>query len=141
MPERYEITVEDEFCAAHAIVMAGTREAVHGHNWKVSVTVSGPTLDSDGLLLDFHALERLVRETLAPFRNRDLNDTPPFDRLNPSAEHIARYIGQAVQNGLSRLDTSASVSYHNPNKSIRLDSVRVTEAPGCSVVYRPGPTP
>ena len=29
----YEITVEDEFCAAHAIVIRGEREAVHGHNW------------------------------------------------------------------------------------------------------------
>lgn len=123
----YEITIEDEFCAAHAIVIRGEREPVHGHNWKVSVTVAGENLDQDGLLVDFHALEGLVREILTPFRNRDLNATPPFDRTNPTAELVAKHIAERVIAGMKSLELG----------NLRATGVRVTEAPGCSVVYRP----
>lgn len=123
----YEITVEDEFCAAHAIMIRGEPEAVHGHNWHVSVTVAGESLDADGLLLDFHALEALVRDVLSPLRNRDLNATPPFDRINPTAELVARHIAERVGSGLQSLNQGA----------LRVTGVCVTEAPGCSVTYLP----
>jgi 6-pyruvoyltetrahydropterin/6-carboxytetrahydropterin synthase len=119
----FELSVETEFCAAHALVIDGQREPVHGHNWHVTVTVEGPKLDPDGLLIDFHALETLVAEILTPFHNRDLNATPPFDRLNPSAENVAQHIGLRIAADLPTL--------------VKLVSVRVTEAPKCSVVYRP----
>jgi 6-pyruvoyltetrahydropterin/6-carboxytetrahydropterin synthase len=128
----YEITIEDEFCAAHAIVIRGEREPVHGHNWKVSVTVAGERLDGDGLLIDFHALERLVRQINAPFRNRDLNVTSPFDRTNPTAELVARHIADRVAAGLGKGSPGSGGT-----SDIRVLSVRVTEAPGCSVTYRP----
>lgn len=127
----YQVSVETEFCAAHAIVLGGEREPVHGHNWRVTVTVAGEGLDSEGLLLDFHALERLVAEIIGPFKNRDLNTTPPFDRVNPTAEHVARHIAEGVSGGLAALRTGAE------HPRLRVDSVRVTEAPGCAVVYRP----
>jgi len=123
----YEVSVEAEFCAAHALLIAGKREAVHGHNWRITATVAGDHLDTDGLLLDFHALEQVIADVLGPFRNADLNATPPFDRTNPSAEAVARHIAESVQDRLAR--TPAPLS--------RVVAVRVTEAPGCSVVYRP----
>lgn len=119
--------MNDEFCAAHAIIIRGERERVHGHNWRVSVTVGGTGLDGDGLLLDFHALERIVRETIAPFRDGNLNETPPFDRINPTAEEVARHIADSVDRGIRPLVPAG----------VRVVAVGVTEAPGCSVVYRP----
>lgn len=127
----YQISVEAEFCAAHAIVIGGQREPVHGHNWQVTVTVGGPELDAEGLLLDFHALERLVADIIGPFQNRDLNATPPFDRVNPTAEHVAAHIASKVTAGLPTLQAGAT------HTLLRVVSVRVTEAPGCAVVYRP----
>lgn len=127
----YEVSVETEFCAAHAIVISGEREPVHGHNWRVGVTVSGGELDAEGLLLDFHALERLVGEIIGPFKNRDLNATAPFDRVNPTAEQVARHIAEGVARGLPGLRKG------NASTLLRVESVRVTEAPGCAVVYRP----
>jgi 6-pyruvoyltetrahydropterin/6-carboxytetrahydropterin synthase len=119
----YELVVEREFCAAHAILLAGRREPVHGHNWKVALVVGGARLDGDGLLCDFHALEQALDAILAPLRNVDLNATPPFDRVNPTAEHVARHIADSVAVALP------------PGVLVR--SVRVTEAPGCAAVYRP----
>lgn len=132
----FEITIEAEFCAAHALVVAGVREAIHGHNWRVTVTVGALGLDADGLLIDFHQLQSDVAQILAPFHNANLNTIPPFDLLNPSAELVAKHIGDSVQVNLSRQQKSPQATGQNPNHHVRLVSVRVTEAPGCSAVYR-----
>ena len=121
----YHLTVETEFCAAHAIVMRGVREPNHGHNWLVTLTLAGPTLDADGLLCDFHAAEAALRTTTAVFHNADLNTTPPFDRVNPTAEHVARHIAEATQSALEESLPDGA----------RVTACRVTEAPGCAVTY------
>jgi 6-pyruvoyltetrahydropterin/6-carboxytetrahydropterin synthase len=117
----YELTVEREFCAAHAITINGHREPVHGHNWRVRVIVIGGELDSNGLLCDFHVIERELDGIIKAFDNNDLNATPPFDRLNPTAEHVARHIAQRLQPKMPR--------------NITLKGATVTEAPGCSATF------
>jgi 6-pyruvoyltetrahydropterin/6-carboxytetrahydropterin synthase len=122
----YLLSVEHEFCAAHAIVVAGTRERTHGHNWRVTATVEGDALDADGLLCDFHAVERALRDVCGPFRDGDLNATPPFDRVNPTAEALARHLADAL---------AAAIDPALRGRA-RVASVRVTEAPGCAATYR-----
>jgi len=126
----YEVTVQDEFCAAHAIWIRGERERLHGHNWRVTVVVAGPELDDDGLLCDFHEVERVLGSVLAPWRDASLNDAPPFAPdgrgVNPTAERVAETIAVAMRDGLRRvLPAGASVA-----------SVSVTEAPGCIATWR-----
>jgi 6-pyruvoyltetrahydropterin/6-carboxytetrahydropterin synthase len=118
----FELSVEREFSAAHAITIAGVREAVHGHNWRVTVIVAGEKLDADGLLCDFHVIERALDQIVAQFHNRDLNTTPPFDRINPTAERVAEHIGQTIIKSLPH--------------GVALQSVRVTEAPGCAATWK-----
>ncbi len=125
----HEISIEAEFCAAHALVIAGRREAVHGHNFRVTVTAGADRLDGDGLVCDFHALEALLGRVLAPMRDADLNAVAPFDRVNPSAERIAERIGEGVRDGLSAAGGA--------ERGLRVVSVRVTEAPGCAATFRP----
>src|SRR5690606_16287926 len=57
MRRMFEISVQRTFSAAHAIVVRGRREPLHGHDWRVTIVVAGNDLDADGLLCDFHALE------------------------------------------------------------------------------------
>lgn len=122
----FEVSVEAVFAAAHALSIAGERETVHGHNWHVTVTVSGQALDADGLLCDFHTIESTLRELTGRFHNRDLNELPPFrDGLNPSAENVAKVLAEELANAID-LAPHAAVS-----------AVRVTEAPGCAATYRP----
>jgi 6-pyruvoyltetrahydropterin/6-carboxytetrahydropterin synthase len=125
----YRLTVEAEFAAAHAIVMRGEREPVHGHNWRVTATVSGPSLDDDGLLCDFHAVEKSLLAATERFHNKNLNETAPFDRLNPTAELVAAHLAEAIQAGIPASDAA---------RGVRVESVRVTEAPGCAAIYSPG---
>ncbi|NNM27432.1 MAG: 6-carboxytetrahydropterin synthase [Phycisphaerales bacterium] len=122
----YELSVERSFCAAHAIVIAGEREPMHGHTWLVRVVVRGAELDADDLLCDFHAVERTLDRLIRPFRDRCLNETAPFDRVNPTAERVARHIAEGFAG-----DLPAGVS---------VGSVSVTEAPGCVATYEPPAT-
>lgn len=119
----FELEIQTEFSAAHGIMIAGAREPLHGHNWRVTAVVGGEKLDADGLLCDFHAVEKALREIVAPFQNRNLHDVPPFDRVNPTAEHVARHIAERLAAGL-------------PN-GVGVRSVRVTEATNCAAVWRP----
>jgi len=123
----WSLTVERSFCAAHAITMAGSLEPLHGHTWEVRVEVAAPALDGDGLLCDFHALEAVVDEVLAPLRDRNLNEVPPFDRLNPTAEHVAWHLASAID---------ARVRERMAG-DVRVTEVRVVEAPGCTAIFRP----
>ncbi|MDZ4754608.1 MAG: 6-carboxytetrahydropterin synthase [Phycisphaerae bacterium] len=117
------LEIATEFCAAHAIVIGGAREALHGHNFHVTVTVAGEQLDNEGLLCDFHAVERSLEQIITPFRDGNLNTTPPFDRVNPTAERIAHHIGVALGVMLP--------------PAVHVASVRVTEAARCAAIYRP----
>ena len=124
-PAPFALEVECEFAAAHAIVLMGERERLHGHNWKVVVSVAGDRLDGEELLCDFHAVERMLSAIVAPFRDGNLNDTPPFDRINPTAEAVARHVAERLSLELAR---------NSP--SVHLEWVRVTEAPRCTAIVR-----
>lgn len=124
----FEIAIEAEFCAAHSLVIAGEREPVHGHNWRVTAVVAGPELDGDGLLVDFHAAQKALGKILAPWNNGNLNKIPPFDTVNPSAEHVAKEIALRLADRLGPVLVNGA----------RVDSVTVTEAPGCKAVFRMG---
>jgi 6-pyruvoyltetrahydropterin/6-carboxytetrahydropterin synthase len=122
----YELEIRRRFSAAHAISMRGVREPVHGHDWEVTVTVGGDRLDGDGLLCDFHDLEGRIDSIVKPMDSRHLNETPPFDRINPTAEHVAKFIADTLESQVP--------------KGVRVVSVRVTEAPGCAARFVPGGT-
>jgi 6-pyruvoyltetrahydropterin/6-carboxytetrahydropterin synthase len=95
----FEITTTRTFSAAHALRLPqGGIEPIHGHNWRVKVTVSAANLDALGTVMDFHELERLVDEILRPLHNRHLNEAEPFVKeLNPSAENVAFHLARSLR--------------------------------------------
>jgi len=122
----YELQVEAEFCAAHSLTIQGVPEQVHGHNFRVTIALEGPTLDADGMLCDFHAVEAALAKVLAPLTNIPLNTHPAFARQNPSAENLAAHIARTLTDRMvGQLPPGAHVAW-----------VRVTEAPRCAAVYR-----
>ena len=87
----FEVSVDDSFAAAHNLRnYKGKCENLHGHNYKVRVVLTGPRLDDTGLLYDFVHLKQVMRAVLGALDHKYLNETKPFDELNPSAENIAR---------------------------------------------------
>jgi 6-pyruvoyltetrahydropterin/6-carboxytetrahydropterin synthase len=97
-----EISTTREFSAAHQLrLYDGSLEPVHGHNWRIRVTVASSSggLDPIGVVMDFHHLERLVDAIVAPWHNHHLNEAEPFaaGRLNPTAENVAASVAQALR--------------------------------------------
>jgi 6-pyruvoyltetrahydropterin/6-carboxytetrahydropterin synthase len=119
----FDISTTRQFSAAHALrLYDGTTEPVHGHNWRVKVTVSAAKLDAIGVVMDFHELERSVDAVVAPWHNRHLNELEPFARdLNPSAENVALHVARSL-----RLPSG-----------VRLAGVEVWETDTNSATYRP----
>lgn len=117
----FQITITRPFSAAHQLRLCdGSLEPLHGHNWRVKVTVGAPRLDSIGVVMDFHELERLLDGVIGPMHNRHLNDLPAFKASNPSAENVALHIGTQM-----RL-----------RQGVQLLAVEVWETEDCSAVYR-----
>lgn len=122
----FEVSVEHTFAAGHALRnYRGKCENVHGHNYRVQVTVRGAQLDETGMLADFVELKRLLRAISEPLDHVFLNDLPPFDEINPSAENMAVYICQKMQEGISQ---------QNP---VEVAEVKVWETDIQAATYRP----
>lgn len=90
------------FDAAHALTRYyGKCENLHGHTYRLEVTVEGPVRDN-GMVVDFLLLKRVVkRQVLDQLDHQNLNDH--FD--NPSAENIAVWIWERLSNLESLLRT------------------------------------
>jgi 6-pyruvoyltetrahydropterin/6-carboxytetrahydropterin synthase len=100
----------------------GACARLHGHNYRVELTVAGDDLDERGMLVDFAELKSLCDGVIADLDHRNLNDLPAFAERNPSSENLARYLYERIAQGLPG--------------SVRIRSVRVYESSGSWVTYR-----
>lgn len=119
----YDIFVTTHFAGAHHLRdYPGDCENPHGHNWKVTVTVRADKLDDLGMGIDFKVLKKHVKMVVDTLDHRDLNTFAPFLDINPSSEHIARYI----------FDNLSGLLQHD---RYRLYSVGVSETDSSSLIY------
>lgn len=158
--ETYAVRVYKQyfnFGSAHFLIFGdGTREELHGHNYKVEVEVEGDTIAGD-LVLDFILFKPIVRgicdsldhRTLLPRHNPLLQVTEGADRVearftdgsyfcfprrdtlvldlpNTSTEMLATYIAKAIM---------AALPSRIPDARVRALSVSVEESPGQAGVY------
>jgi 6-pyruvoyltetrahydropterin/6-carboxytetrahydropterin synthase len=122
----FEVSVEQTFAAGHALRnYKGKCENVHGHNYRVRITMQGDQLDSTGLLVDFLDVKSLIGAVVDYLDHQFINDLPPFDELNPSAENIAKYFYDRVSGGLKN------------DVPVRVSEVTIWETDTSSAVYRP----
>ncbi len=121
----YRLKITSEFSSSHQLRnYDGPCENLHGHNFTVEVVVEGENLDPEiEFLMDFKKLKELLKEILSSLDHVHLNETPPFDRVNPSSENLARHIYKEMQ---SRLD---------PYKHVSLCYVSVSEKPSSTAYY------
>lgn len=125
----FTVKIVSHFSAAHSLLhYEGKCEALHGHNWKVEVLVSGEELDASGMVMDFGELKRLTRRVLDELDHSHLNVLPYFigscagPERSPSSEEIARYIFINLEKTISQ-------------RSYWLKEVRVWETENSCAVY------
>ena len=105
----YELMIEAQFSAAHQLRgYRGKCEKMHGHNWRVQVTVSSPKLNDIGIAIDFKVLKELTVEAIQTLDHAFLNEVFPFTELNPSSENIAKWLYDTLGKRVSLKDATLS---------------------------------
>jgi 6-pyruvoyltetrahydropterin/6-carboxytetrahydropterin synthase len=130
----FEVGVDEMFSAGHALRgYKGKCENVHGHNYKVRVVLEGTELNSIGLLYDFIDVKRIMRGIIEGLDHKFLNDQAPFDKINPSAENLAKFFYEETSRGMGEISENSAYS----NKTPKIASVTVWETDFTFATFRP----
>jgi 6-pyruvoyltetrahydropterin/6-carboxytetrahydropterin synthase len=94
----YEVEIISGFAAAHLLRdYKGKCERLHGHNYRVHVTLRASSPGRGGMIIDFGDLKRASNQVLDRLDHAYLNEIPPFDTIEPSAENLARVIFEQIE--------------------------------------------
>jgi len=106
----FQVSVDESFSAGHALRgYKGKCENVHGHNYKVRVTLEGSELDSVGLLCDFVYVKQVLRSIIHSLDHQYLNDLEAFRVVNPSAENLAKHFYDEAAKQFAALSVPAHI--------------------------------
>ncbi len=109
MNSRYTLKVVTDFAASHALRnYEGACQRLHGHNWKVEVEVSANKLNDVGMAVDFKVIKIATKKVIENLDHYHLNDIPPFDKINPTAENIAAYLYLEIAKLINQNNVSIS---------------------------------
>jgi 6-pyruvoyltetrahydropterin/6-carboxytetrahydropterin synthase len=109
MKPSYTLKILADFASAHTLRnYPGDCSRMHGHNWKVEVEVTATALNEHEMGMDFKTIKTATRTLAKTLDHRYLNDIPPFDVRNPTAENIAQYF------------------YHHLSSTLNIETARVS---------------
>jgi 6-pyruvoyltetrahydropterin/6-carboxytetrahydropterin synthase len=118
----WTLSVETHFWASHQLTLPdGSKEPVHSHNFSVTADVGAEKVGNMGLVMDFHRLKAMLDSIVAEFDNRALDRIGYFQKNNPTAENVAKYVYEKLKSKLP--------------EDVKLEAVRITEEPGCSAKF------
>ena len=94
----YRLAVTRDFIAQHYLIGGdwGAENRKHSHHYRLQVEMRGTTLDRHGYLADIVEVEAAIEAILAEYRDKTLNDLPPFIDRNPSLERFAKVLYDAL---------------------------------------------
>ncbi|MCE3259142.1 MAG: hypothetical protein K0S12_783 [Bacteroidetes bacterium] len=117
MSKKIAVYRKEHFNAAHRLHNPGLSDAenallfgkcnspnYHGHNYELTVKVTGEIDPKTGYVIDMKILGDLIKkEVVEKFDHRNLNlDTKEFKDLNPTAENIAVVIYNLLEPKLDK---------------------------------------
>jgi 6-pyruvoyltetrahydropterin/6-carboxytetrahydropterin synthase len=96
---------------------------LHGHRYRVVARLQAATLDKTGMAYDFSKLKMILAELVKKYDHKCLNEIKPFDKINPTAENIARTVHQQLLRSIK--------------EPVELDSIEIWESPESCATYKP----
>ena len=124
MSGNFTLSVQCRLASSHVLPGCPPCDRLHGHTWTVRVFWAFATLDELGMGANFRDLKEVLRrEVHERFDHRHLNDIPPFDRVAPTAENLAREVFTLVR------------EHFHPGPRGRLVRVEVWEGPEACAAY------
>ena len=120
----YRLKVTAAFEAAHRLPeYPGKCHRLHGHNWRVEVTIAGSELDDQGMLADFKIVKKSLNDCLDHWDHQYLNELPDFQKVPPTAENMSRLVYEK----LAAMDIF--------NDRVKLEETCVWESPNSCAIY------
>ncbi|OPL16772.1 MAG: hypothetical protein AVO39_00375 [delta proteobacterium MLS_D] len=121
----YTVTIRRTFSAAHTIAIGGVKEAMHGHNFAVEISLESMELDGDGVVVDFRTVKNHADIVLKEMDHSYLNDLTFFKTIPPTSENIARHIFERMEKACA-------------SQNAVLSQVTVWESESARATYRRG---
>ena len=124
---QFFVRVEARFEAAHFLrEYRGISEPLHGHSYKVEAELAAQSggVDSDAIAVDFISAKQKLEILAKKLDYGCINDVPPFDRINPSAENIAQWFHGELSEAVA-------------GEKAVVRAITVWEGPVNSVTFRP----
>ena len=119
----FELMIEDSFSAAHMLRnIKGTKEKIHGHNWKIQLYILSKDLNPNGISVEFGELKKELRGLIEPLDRSYINEVFPFTEINPTSENLSKWIYDTLS---KRLDT----------EDLEVSRIVVSEIAGVSATY------
>ena len=88
----FVVSVQAHYDSAHFLRnYHGKCERMHGHRYIVELALTSTELDEAGIAFDFVIVKKHLRDLSERLDHENLNELPPFDEIEPSAENQARY--------------------------------------------------
>ena len=105
----YEICKRLQISASHRLTLPYESKCsnLHGHNWDIAIYASAGELNAQGMVYDFAVLKKRITDELD---HKDITELIRLDGkcVNPTAEHIARYIAEKVGPTCDRVEVRES---------------------------------
>jgi len=100
----YEIGVVSQFEAAHRLVGDfGPAQRMHGHTYRVEVSVQGAALAADGTLVDISLIQARLGDVVGRLHYQNLDEVPGLIGRNTTAEVVADFIWDELASVLHQL--------------------------------------
>jgi 6-pyruvoyltetrahydropterin/6-carboxytetrahydropterin synthase len=97
----YLVNVRAHYDAAHGLRdYGGAPEPLHGHRFMVEVGLEAETLGAGGIAYDFQEVDVALGALVRRLDHHNLNETPPFDAIESSAENQARWFFEELRRSL-----------------------------------------
>ncbi len=121
---KYTVNQICYFSAAHVLrEYPAACERLHGHNYKVVITVGASSLDKLGMVMDYADIQEIAYKYINILDHQYLNNIPPFDKeLNPTAENVAAWLYNNISTDIN-------------NSRVTLETITIWETDHNYVTY------
>lgn len=94
----FTVTVREHVMIAHSFRgdLFGPAQRLHGATYVVDVRISAETLDPNGVVIDIGAAHQALKDTLAPWAYRNLDELPEFAGVNTTTEFLAKTVHDRI---------------------------------------------
>lgn len=107
-PKPFSLFINHSFSAQRRLPgYEGKCGQLHTTYFKLQLEIATIEPPANGFVIDFYQIKKELETLLDPMVGEVLNDIPPFDKLTPSTENVARWLYQqfvpSIDNTVAKL--------------------------------------